>query len=447
MAKTSNARVRIPFQVPPPTSVMICRKGSCRYQAMAAASRILKQASTTANKADFKNTASKGQRPVSFRELADDAIAYIKQAYARPADDVARTEVVKEWFGGRAAESITREEVKAALNSATEEKKWSLSTRHHYQNVLSLIYRLALEHDPLKVEKSPVIGIRRKKENNERVRFLTPAEEKRLHQTLRFKPQWAEHLPEVDLAIHTGLRRTNMYVDLVWENVDLKERIATIPTTKNDDPVYIPLNEDAMRALMVFRSRGDRKGRVIRNAAGETLNVNAHWFVDAIRQAKIPNFRWHDLRHTYASRLRQKGVPLGNIAELLGHKGLKMTRRYAHLAMSNQHEVVSRLQNPSDTTTDTSTTGRLPMCSKPFRIIYGGEWGPVTFPAFKAGDSSLRGSNGGFDFHTPPPYLLPFESVDPRAREQLGNNALALYVPVGSKSRTTFRRRSGTAVV
>ena len=43
------------------------------------------------------------------------------------------------------------------------------------------------------------------------------------------------------------------------------------------------------------------------------------------------------------------------------------------------------------------------MCSKPFRIIYGGEWGPVTFPAFKAGDSSLRGSNGGFDFHTPPP--------------------------------------------
>src|SRR5215469_16494107 len=48
----------------------------------------------------------------------------------------------------------------------------------------------------------------------------------------------------------------------------------------------------------------------------------------------------------------------------------------------------------------------LPTCSKPFRIIYGGEWGPVTFPAFKAGDSSLRGWNGGFDFHTPPPSSL-----------------------------------------
>jgi integrase len=297
------------------------------------------------------------RRLVSFREIADDAIAYIKQEYARPADDVARVEVVNKWFEGRAAESITREEVKAALNSAVEEKRWSLSTRHHYQNVLSLIYRLALEHDPPKVEKNPVNGIRRKKENNERVRYLTTDEEKRLRQTLRSKPEWAEHMPEIDLAMHTGLRRTNMYVDLVWENVNLKARVATIPTTKNDDPVYIPLNEDAMRALMVFRSRGNGTWRVVRNAAGETLNVNAHWFVDAIRQAKVLNFRWHDLRHTYASRLRQNGVPLGNIAELLGHKGLKMTRRYAHLAMSDLHEAVSRIQNPTDTITDTSVAG------------------------------------------------------------------------------------------
>jgi integrase len=252
------------------------------------------------------------RRLVSFREIADDAIAYIKQEYARPADDVARVEVVKDWFGERAAESITREEVKVAINSATREREWSLSTRHHYQNVLSLIYRLAIEHDPPKVEKNPVTGVRRKKENNERVRFLTFEEEKRLRQALRSKPEWAEHLPEVDLAMHTGLRRTNMYVDLVWENVDLKARVATVPTTKNDDPVYVPLNDDAMRSLMVFRSRGDGTGRVVRNAAGQTLNVNAHWFVDAIRQAKIPNFHWHDLRHTYASRLRQKGVPLGN---------------------------------------------------------------------------------------------------------------------------------------
>jgi len=64
-----------------------------------------------------------------------------------------------------------------------------------------------------------------------------------------------------------------------------------------------------------------------------------------VREAGIKDFRWHDCRHTYASRLRQAGVPLGNIAQLLGHKGLAMSRRYTHLSISNLHEAVSRIAN------------------------------------------------------------------------------------------------------
>jgi integrase len=111
------------------------------------------------------------------------------------------------------------------------------------------------------------------------------------------------------------------------------------------EPVHVPLNADAMRALMIFRSRGDGTGRVVRNAAGEPLNYPSHWFVPAVRVAGIFNYTWHDNRHTYASRLRQTGTPLGNIAELLGHKGLAMTRRYAHLSISNLHEAVARIEN------------------------------------------------------------------------------------------------------
>jgi site-specific recombinase XerD len=83
-----------------------------------------------------------------------------------------------------------------------------------------------------------------------------------------------------------------------------------------------------------------------------TLTVNAHWFPDALRTAGIANFHWHDLRHTFASRLRQSGTPLGNIAELMGHKGLSMSRRYAHLSIPNLHDAVSRIS--TDTTTDTA---------------------------------------------------------------------------------------------
>jgi integrase len=134
-----------------------------------------------------------------------------------------------------------------------------------------------------------------------------------------------------------------VYQRLVWENVDLSLRVATIPRSKNDEPVHIPLNPSAMRALAVFKTRGDGTGRVVRNAAGETLTVNAHWFPDAVRAAGIKDFRWHDCRHTFASRVRQSGTPLGNIAELLGHKTLAMSRRYAHLSIPNLHEAVSRI--------------------------------------------------------------------------------------------------------
>jgi len=142
-----------------------------------------------------------------------------------------------------------------------------------------------------------------------------------------------------------------MYQRLLWENVDLSLRVATIPRSKNDEPVHIPLNPSALRALSAFRMRGDATGRVVRNAAGHTLTVNAHWFPFALRTAGIVNFHWHDLRHTFASRLRQSGAPLGHIAELMGHKGLSMARRYAHLSIANLHDAVSRIS--TDTTTDT----------------------------------------------------------------------------------------------
>lgn len=265
----------------------------------------------------------------------------------RPEDDVARLELLKAQFSTRGADSITAGDLQSKLDGLSTEKKWSASTRNHHHNLLSLSYRRGVLHG--KVKYSPLRGLRRQTENNSRVRFLSAEEEKRLREALRSKPEWAEHEPELDVAIHTGLRRSSMYLNLVWEHIDLKSRVASIPRTKNGEPIHIPLNADAMRALMIFRRRGQGTGGVVRNAGGETLNVNAHWFVGAVRQAKISDFHWHDLRHTYASRLRQNGVPLGNIAELLGHKSLAMTRRYAHLSISNLHAAVAKIESANST--------------------------------------------------------------------------------------------------
>jgi len=232
------------------------------------------------------------RRTILFSELADDAIKYIEGRYARPADDVARMKLLKDRLPNRAADSITAYEIQNLLEALAAERKWSSSSRNHHHNLLSLAYRLGILHG--KAKESPLRGLRRKAENNGRVRFLSAEEEEKLRSIIRSKPEWAEHEAELDLALHTGLRRGSMYRGLTWECVDLKTRVAVISRTKNGDQVVVPLNSAAMHALTVFRSRGDGKGRVVRNAAGETLSVNAHWFVPAVREAGIKDFHWHD---------------------------------------------------------------------------------------------------------------------------------------------------------
>lgn len=172
-------------------------------------------------------------RSVPFSELCDDTDAYIRRRYARPQHDLGRLEKIKKWFGSRAAESITSPEVEAALSRAKDEGNWSSSSHNHHHTLLSLTYRPAIRNG--KVEKNPVRGIRREPENNSRVRFLTAEEERRIREAIKSNPAWCEHEPELTLSLSTGLRLGSMYRNLVWENIDLAARVATVPQTKNGD--------------------------------------------------------------------------------------------------------------------------------------------------------------------------------------------------------------------
>src|SRR4029077_19853240 len=183
------------------------------------------------------------------------------------------------------------------------------------------------------------------------LRFLIEEEGKKIPKVI--EANWPLHLPERDLAINTGLRKGSQY-SLTRDMVDFRGRMLNVPRTKNEEPINVPLNDAAVAALRVAHSRGEGRGRVFQSAkTGEPLEHGRHWFDDAVAEAQIKNFRWHDLRHTFASRLRMKGAPLEDIADLLGHKSLTMTMRYAHLGPNKLHAVVSLLR-PSDTTSDTS---------------------------------------------------------------------------------------------
>jgi len=164
---------------------------------------------------------------------------------------------------------------------------------------------------------------------------------------------------ELDLAINTGIRKGSQY-GLTWDMVDGEGRTLDIPRTKNEEAIHVPLNDAAIAALQVVHARGDGKGRVFQSEkTGEPLENGRHWFDDAVIEAGIKNLRWHDLRHTFASRLRMKGTPLEDIADLLGHKSLTMTRRYAQLGPNKLHGVVSLL-GATTTTTAISKSAPLP---------------------------------------------------------------------------------------
>ncbi len=286
---------------------------------------------------------------VNFGQLVDDALAYSKRNKRSYRTDVPRFASLKEWFGSYPAEELTPQEIEKTLTRAADKEKWAPSTFNHYRSLMSLSYRLGIQNR--NVSSNPVRSVAHRREDNNRVRFLTVEEEKKLRKVIDAK--WASHVPELELAINTGIRKGSQY-GLTWDMVDFKSRMLNIPRTKNEEPLHVPLNDVAIAALKLVHGRGRRRGRVFQSAkTGEPLQNGRHWFDDAVTEARIKNFHWHDLRHTFASRLRMEGAPLEDIADLLGHKSLTMTRRYAHLGPNKLHAVVSLLE-PSATRSATN---------------------------------------------------------------------------------------------
>ena len=176
-------------------------------------------------------------------------------------------------------------------------------------------------------------------EHNERVRYLEPHEFVRL---ISFMPESYANL--ATFAVSTGLRLGNQ-TGLSWKHVNLVRRTVTFPDTvmKNGLPLTIPLNETALNA--VKRQIGKHDVWVFPRSDGQRiLGIPQKMWVKAKKSAGIENFLWHDLRHTWASWLRQTGnVGLDLIQELGGWKSRQMVQRYSHLSVEHLAQSASVL--------------------------------------------------------------------------------------------------------
>ena len=157
---------------------------------------------------------------------------------------------------------------------------------------------------------------------------------------LLIPPYFYDHLtPAVLLSMNTGLRRGEL-LKLQWPSIDLGRRWLTVEggTSKTRQTRHVPLNDEAISALNRWREQSGGGERVFT----VSTSCKTAW-AKLLMHADISRFRWHDLRHHFASRLVQRGVPLNTVRDLLGHASVAMSLRYAHLAPDQRCEAVSKL--------------------------------------------------------------------------------------------------------
>lgn len=278
------------------------------------------------------------QRERTFGEYLDNAWAYSLIHKTNLRDEKSRIKILRNEFGNMLASSLTQRD----FTSFLERRGGSAATFNRYRAGISMIYREAIRQGW--TDKNPARQIKAKKESDGRIRFLTDKEEIRLRKAITKLKHPEQYLNEFEIALHTGMRKGEQF-SLTWAQVDLQERRLTLTKTKNGSGRMIPLNSVAMEAFKRQKKITGHSPKVFLTGSAKEFGPDAKraWLNEALTAAKIHNFSWHCFRHSFCSRLIQNGVSLKAAQELMGHKVLAMTARYAHLAPEHLQSAVDAI--------------------------------------------------------------------------------------------------------
>ncbi|MBI5789384.1 MAG: site-specific integrase [Candidatus Schekmanbacteria bacterium] len=254
-------------------------------------------------------------------------------------DDSCFSKQIKQHFGKMLLTKVSPKHIAAFIKKRRDDGVKDVTINHELR-VLRHAYNLAIKYWEL-VDETPFAKISIPRGDVKRVRYLSEDEEQRLFKNL---PDWLE--PVVIIARETGLRLSNV-ANLKWSQVNLFNKMIIIEKTKNGDPIGLPMTDrvyDTLRVLNKVRQIG--MGNVF------TLNgkpLLSKWISASFRRvcqkAGVENFRFHDLRHDFCSRLVQRGVDLYTVATLAGHKDVQMTQRYAHLSPEKLRAAMNALNS------------------------------------------------------------------------------------------------------
>lgn len=306
-------------------------------------------------------------------------------------DDKVKMEFFVTKFSGRDIGTITGEEVARIVSKMTDrnhKRKWlirkdaairdgktipdfkekalSAGTKSHYLSFMRSLLRAAANEWGW-IKNAPVI--KTKKPVSKRIRWLTREEANRLIECCSESIR-----PIVTFALVTGLRRSNI-IDLEWNQVDMQRKVAWInpENAKAGKAIGVALNDTACKVLrgqigkhsrwVFVHTKASTRSDGTKTAAVRKMRKddNSAWR-GSLKRAGITDFRFHDLRHTWASWLIQSGVPLSALQEMGGWESIEMVRRYAHLAPNHLTEHARKIDallgvNDTNTTQEGNQAG------------------------------------------------------------------------------------------
>jgi integrase len=276
------------------------------------------------------------KRSVQFKDFSISYLAYSKnnkRAWLR--DYTSLTHIIP-FFDGKSLGDISSWMVEQYKQKRIMVVKPATVNRE--LTTLKNMFTMAIKWN--QAEKNPVKEVKLLRVEEKVERVLSPQEEEKL------LGNTAPHLqPIIVTALNTGLRLGEI-LSLQWDNVDLNQKVIVVAHSKNGKVRKIPINKVLFSTLDNLKRENSHVFANVKT--GKNYGSVKTAFRAAIRRAGIKHLRFHDLRHTFASRIVLKGVDLTTVAELLGHSSIKMTVRYAHPTPESKRNAVEVLEDYAD---------------------------------------------------------------------------------------------------
>lgn len=316
----------------------VLKKARTRAQAIKAAAVIEQQI--------FENKYGLEKRPeVRFEDFVKETFLPYSELHKKSyPDDVKHCEVLKATFGKLNLPEITPPLIEQFKRKRLEGKtiykrKRNPATVNRELSVLSKIFSLAFDAELIDV--NPCRRVRKFRTDNRRTRYLTHEEETRLFEQLKGQ-DWLKAI--VTTAIHTGMRQGEIF-DLKWFDVDFPRKAIHVRVSKNGRDRFIPMNQ-TVRSLLEALARMSEYVFPSPKTKKRLVDIKSS-FDKAKRDAGISDFRFHDLRHTAATRMADAGADAFTLASIFGWSDIRMALRYTHATDEAKRRAVENLVTPN----------------------------------------------------------------------------------------------------